>query len=35
MARTKKDLKQELDKITDTVDIDFTNNSYIISTFII
>ena len=25
MARTKKDLKQELDKITDTVDIDFTN----------
>lgn len=25
MARTKKELKQELDKITDTVDIDFTN----------
>jgi len=25
MARTKKDLKQELDKITDTVDIDLTN----------
>lgn len=25
MARTKKDLKQELDKITDTVDIDITN----------
>lgn len=25
MARTRKDLKQELDKITDTVDIDFTN----------
>lgn len=25
MARTKKDLKQELDKITGTVDIDFTN----------
>lgn len=25
MARTKKDLKQELDKITDTVDIEFTN----------
>lgn len=25
MARTKNDLKQELDKITDTVDIDFTN----------
>ena len=26
MARTRKDLKQELNKITDTVDIDFTNN---------
>ena len=25
MARTKRELKQELDKITDTVDIDFTN----------
>lgn len=26
MARTRKDLKKELDKITDTVDINFTNN---------
>ena len=26
MARTRKELKKELDKITDTVDIDFTNN---------
>lgn len=26
MARTRKELKKELNKITDTVDIDFTNN---------